>query len=319
MKDLSLPALKILNFGGGLQTGTLMQMIVLGDLPKPDIAIFADTGDEPDYVYDQVEYSRKRLASVGVPLVTVSAGNMVDDLYNGRRFAAIPLFTVLTGGNGKATKTPDAQLQLISLDSIEIEPSHTLSGFGMEAQEITVGRLKRQCTHEYKIEPIEKEIRIALLEMRLAKETKDGRIRVKNGVWVEQWIGYSTNEADRIKPSRNPWAKFRYPLIEKRLSKVACISWLKARKLPIFKKSSCKRCPYHTDPYLLEMKQERPGEFGEVVQFDRDIRNGKLRISASAKGKLYLHASCKPLDEVDLQEGQANLFEQNLCGEVCWT
>ena len=69
-----------LSLGGGVQSSTLAEMIAVGELPAPDLILFADTGDEPQYVYDHIDYLRGRVATVGVELVTVSAGNLLDAL-----------------------------------------------------------------------------------------------------------------------------------------------------------------------------------------------------------------------------------------------
>src|SRR3990172_2835236 len=86
-------SLKYQSLGAGLQSSTITEMIVEGELEPVDIVMFADTGDEPKYVYEQVEYLRGRLQAVNIPLVTVNAGNIIDDIYSHGRFATMPLFT----------------------------------------------------------------------------------------------------------------------------------------------------------------------------------------------------------------------------------
>ena len=41
--------LHILSLGAGVQSSTMALMSARGDLPKPDAAIFADTGHEPRF------------------------------------------------------------------------------------------------------------------------------------------------------------------------------------------------------------------------------------------------------------------------------
>ncbi len=220
MKD-SAPNLVIMNHGGGVQTQTMGEMIALGEIEKPDAVIFADTGDEPSYVYAQVRYIRNRLASVGVPLIVVNNGSLHDDIYGGKRFAAMPLFTRQRHGKrGKKQKPIPGQTGMFDLSEFETDEPTEITGFGLSAQIITTGKLKRQCTHEYKIVPIEREIRIMLLEMGLAKESCDGRILVNKKTLVESWIGFTFDEVERIKPPTVPWQRFRYPLIERRMKKV---------------------------------------------------------------------------------------------------
>ena len=54
------PDFTYLSCGAGVQSGTIVEMIVEGELPMPDLIMFADTGDEPQYVYDHVKYLKTR-------------------------------------------------------------------------------------------------------------------------------------------------------------------------------------------------------------------------------------------------------------------
>ena len=282
--------LTTISLGAGLQSSAMCEMVVEGDLPKPDIVIFSDTGDEPEYVYQQADYLRGRLESVGVPMVTVNNGNMVDDIYNGRRFAALPLFTV--------TKKQ-------------------IKGFGMETYETKKGKLRRQCTREYKIEPIEKHIREMLLDRGLATRRKNG-IYINKGVTVETWLGLTTDEPQRMRPNRTKWITNRWPLIDLRMTRGDCTNWLRDRGLPIAEKSSCIRCPYHNDAYFLRMKEIYPDDWHKVVEFDKDLRSNKLRLATTAKGEVFLHSSCIPIGEVELRN--QNQADMDFCDEgFCWT
>lgn len=286
-----------LSLGAGLQSSTIAEMIVEGELPRIDAAIFADTGDEPQYVYDHVAYLTERLSTADIPLITAQRHNMVEDLYSDKRrkrSAVLPLFTRQTT---------------------------TVAGFGKEASRSTISRLQRQCTKDYKIEPIEKEIRKLLLAKGLARQDSLGRIYPSPGAEVELWLGITTDEAERMKP--NPTAQFnnRWPLIEMRMSRPDCQTWLKERNLPVPNKSSCIRCPYHNDAYYLEMKEQRPEDWSTVIQFDRDLRNGRLRLTTSVKGEVFQHRSCIPLEEVELQPPtDDNQLSFAFCDEGhCWT
>jgi len=278
------PTITTLSLGGGVQSSTIAEMIAVGDLPAPNLVLFADTGDEPQYVYDQVEYLRGRLSGL-CDFQTVSAGNLIDDLQqDGKRFAAIPVFTV-------------------------------------NKNDSTVGRMKRQCTSEYKIYPIEKAIREYLIPLGYAHRDKRGIALNKNTI-VETWLGISLDEVQRMKPARNKRFINRWPLIDLRMTRQDCINWLSDHGLPIPNKSSCRICPYHDNSHWREMRDDYPEDWRHVVEFDRFLR-GDSRYTASAKGELFLHNDCIPLDEVDLrpkheQDGQLSLFD--ICDEGhCWT
>ena len=83
---------------------------------------------------------------------------------------------------------------------------------GRDGEGDGIGR--RQCTDNYKIRPIRRRIR-ELLGLR-------PRQRVPSGVSVELWLGISTDEAVRMKDSRDRWMTNRYPLIEAGMSRRDC-------------------------------------------------------------------------------------------------
>ena len=121
---------RVLSLGAGTQSTVLALLLSQADsslaeagYPKPDIAVFADTGWEPDYVYRHLDWLEGQLT---FPLIRVSAGSLKKNLKKGRTvsghcFVDVPLFTV--GGDGKK------------------------------------GILRRQCTNHYKIDPIYREVR----------------------------------------------------------------------------------------------------------------------------------------------------------------
>lgn len=49
----------ILNLGAGVQSTTLYLMSMHGQLPRFDIAIFADTGEEPQAVYTHLDWLKQ--------------------------------------------------------------------------------------------------------------------------------------------------------------------------------------------------------------------------------------------------------------------
>jgi hypothetical protein len=78
------------------------------------------------------------------------------------------------------------------------------------------GLAKRQCTRNFKIRPIRREVRRLL--------GAGPRSYIAPGS-VEQWIGISIDEADRMKPAGVAFMVNRWPLIEARLDRAACARW----------------------------------------------------------------------------------------------
>ena len=168
--------------------------------------------------------------------------------------------------------------------------------------------LRRQCTFDYKISVIRKKLR-ELCNVGYRK-------RFPKDKYIEQWIGISTDEIQRMKPARDPYILNRHPLIEMNMSRQDCINWMKKNNFPLPEKSACIMCPYHNDAYWHFMKTERPSEFAEAVEFDKIIRTGAKNI----KDNLYLHKSCKNLDEVEFNkkedDKQLDMFN-NECEGLC--
>jgi 3'-phosphoadenosine 5'-phosphosulfate sulfotransferase (PAPS reductase)/FAD synthetase len=78
------PTMRILSLGAGVQSSCLALMAQEGlTKHKPDYMIFADTGWEPKFVYEHVEYLKKAITIC--PLITVERGNIREDLMRKNR------------------------------------------------------------------------------------------------------------------------------------------------------------------------------------------------------------------------------------------
>ena len=161
--------------------------------------------------------------------------------------------------------------------------------------------LWRQCTKEYKVEVVRRAIREFL--------GYGPRQRVKEH--VNLWMGISTDEITRVKPSPIKYITHKYPLIERGMSRLDCLEWMRKNGYPMPPKSACIGCPYHSDEYWKQLKEKYPEEFADAVDFDRALRK-----KPRPEGELYLHRSCQPLDEVDFSIGQESLFD-NECEGMC--
>lgn len=260
--------LRVISLGAGVQSTTLALMAAHGEIgPVPDCAIFADTGWEPAAVYEHLRWMQSGNV-LPFPVHVVTAGNIRSDALakvnsTGQRFAAIPWFTL--GRHGKR-------------------------GMG-----------RRQCTKEYKLRPIQREV-VRLL----------GGKRQAGG--AEVWVGISMDEVVRMKPSRVRYIVNRWPLIERRMSRRDCLAWLSAKGYAPPPRSSCVGCPFHSD---LEWRalRARPDEWADAVAIDEAIRHQPGR-----RVQQFMHSSCVPLADVDLstpeERGQLNLFT-NECEGLC--
>ena len=153
---------------------------------------------------------------------------------------------------------------------------------GRDGEGDGIGR--RQCTDNYKVRPIRRRIR-EMLGLR-------PRQRVPAGTTVELWLGISTDEAVRMKDSRDRWMTNRYPLIEAGMSRRDCAKWWEARYDRPLERSACVACPFQSRRRWVETKRRWPGLFAEAVEIDDRMRGGL----AFAK-EPYLHSLRMPLAE----------------------
>jgi hypothetical protein len=228
---------------------------------KPDYAVFSDTGCEPQYVYDYLEWLIDYVkAKYNFEIKTVSHGNLMDDVayyIDGKRPRASQL------------------------------PFHLGRG----------GLIMRQCTADYKINPLRKYLQ-----------------QIRNHKRIRLWIGISLDEIERMSNSNVKYIEHYYPLIENRISIDTIKNWYSQNGLLEPGKSACLICPFHSNNYWTLFKKQFPTEFQKACDFDDKIRNyPKLKHSA------YLSSQRIPLRDIDFTQ-EASLFPelieecQGLCG-----
>ena len=254
------------SMGFGVQSVTISAMACLGDLPMPDLAVFADPQWESKATYAYAKTFTLWAKERGLGITTVSKGNIRADAAGSQNgFASLPLYTLMDG---------------------------------------SAGMLNRQCTNEYKIQPVIQATRRAL-------GLKKGE-RVKKGQRVTMWLGISLDEVERMKESRLSWIKHQWPLIDRRMSRGDCLAYLKSKGIPQPPKSACVGCPFHGDAYWRDLKKNSPEEFESACNFDDIMRTRK----AAVKAPVYLHKSMKPLREIDFTDNQGDMFG-NECSGHC--
>lgn len=165
------------------------------------------------------------------------------------------------------------------------------------------GLSKRQCTRNFKLKVIRRETR------RLLGVGPRGYIAPGT---VEAWIGISTDEAIRKKPSGLQYLVNRHPLIEKFMNRAECKAWLKSHGYPEPPKSACKYCAFQGNVGW-RRRRENADEWAEVVALDRWLRLPPQVIRFH--GDLFLHHSRKPLEEANLNEVELPLFGGNFAHE----
>lgn len=251
--------LRVLSLGAGVQSTALALMAAHGEVgPRPDLVIFADTGDESEATMENLAW--------------LSSDNV------------LPFPVVHVRGPGRLS---DAILSRSSDRAVGFQPVPFFTARG-------VG--KRQCTSHWKIEPINRELR------RLLGYQPRQRIPEAS---VEVWIGVSTDEVVRAGAAHERWIVNRYPLLEARMSRQDCATWLVRHGYPVPPNSACVYCPFISDEDRRVQRDEAPAEFERACAVDRLLRE-------PGRKPEFVHPSRKPLDTVDLstaeERGQGNMF-----------
>lgn len=170
----------------------------------------------------------------------------------------------------------------------------------------TIGMGRRQCTAHYKLEPIHKKVR-ELLGLPHPR-------RVPAGACV-LLVGISTDEADRMRPSKVGYVLKEHPLIDAGLSRSDCRSYLRDRQEHA-PKSACIGCPFHSNDMWRDLRDSAPDEWQDAILLDRAIRDAGSQ--CGIRGQQFMHRSCVPLDAADLDRGNGpgDLFG-NECEGMC--
>ena len=256
-------------------------MFAKGELePMPDCAIFADTGGEPAYVYTWLDWLEKQLPfEVHRVMWKNGLTANIKEAIAGKRFAGAPFYTE-SGGNGAT--------------------------FVAGRRE---GQLRRQCTREFKVQPITQKLR-ELVGLKFRQRAPKGKIL------ATQYIGISFDEVSRMRPSRSPWIEHLWPLVDHRMYRQDCLDWMADRGYPEPGRSACTYCPYHSDREWHNLKANHPEDFQAAVDIDQLIRGGVR----GTRQQLYLHRKLLPIEDVRFDTaaavGQADMFNED-CEGMC--
>ena len=273
--------LRVISNGNGVQSTATILMALHREIgPMPDAIINSDPGDELQGTYRHalwLEQEVARLSNGQVRWINTSKGERLSDSIRRRAEGNAGLRQ-----DGKPNRFVSA-------------PFFTGNG----------GQGRRQCTREFKVEP--------LIKVQRGLMGYKPRQRIPVGS-CEIWIGFSTDEVVRAGPAFERWAVHRFPLLEQRMSRWDCEQWLRRHGYAVPPKSACIFCPYRSDHEWRWMRDNEPESWAKAVAIDEMIRN-----TPGMRQREYLHDSRKPLSEVDLStaedRGQGSLL--SVCEGHC--
>jgi hypothetical protein len=190
----------------------------------------------------------------------------------------------------------DKGIKVITVKSSNPDVVNSRGGVDIPAYVENQGVLNRHCTGDWKIAEIR----------RWLQKNRDKQ-------QIEQWIGISLDEYQRMKSSNVKYITNRWPLIEKKMTRNDCVKWLVKHDLEVPTKSACVFCPFQNTAEWRSVKNNRL-DWESAIEADNGIREARM------PGKLFVHPARVPLTEVDLQteqeKGQLELWD-NECFGVC--
>ena len=291
--------LNVISLGAGVQSTTMALMAAHGEIePMPDAAIFADTGAEPQAVYEHLRW----LMSPNVlpfPVHIIKWRDLRQDLYE--------------AGEGRGPPG--------------LEEGFVAPPFFATNEDGARAMLSRHCTQNYKLRPLERYIKVLL------GRDPDKRIGSRVPLAV-QWIGVSADEDHRVNNKGPGWIVKRYPLIDveggrdgirivgpRRMTRGDCKEWLRRNDYPEPPRSACTFCPYRNNGEWRDLR-ESPPDWADAIAIDELIRDfpAKGRGALTKGGHLYVHADRVPLAEAEIDRpdpGQLDIWDdecEGMCG-----
>lgn len=271
--------LTIISLGAGVQSTALLLLSATGAIPKPDAAIFADTGWEPRAVYDHLDRLEREVAKpAGIPIYRVQRGNIREDALTTRR-VQMPVYL----------KVP------------------TVRG---------AGTITRSCTFDYKVTPIKAKIR-ELLGYPHPRPLPRG-LQAEQWIGISRDEFQRAKDA-QVAYLRNHFPLLHAPLTgadgREGWTRNDCTRFLAQHGLGDTPKSACVGCPFHRNAAWRDLRDNHPEEWADAVEFDHALRTRGVH---QLKGEPYLHGSLLPLDEAPIDVvtrrewgvAQSDIFEQ---------
>ena len=151
--------LKILSLGWGVQSWTLAAMAALGEIPKPDYAVHADTTHEMQGTYAHAAKWTPWLEEHGIPVVTVQA----------------------------------SEKMLATAEWEKYPEGLGIPAYSIELKTGSEGQIRRECTADWKIMPLRRFARSII------GKTSPECVEMWMGISLDEWQRMRTADVKYIK------------------------------------------------------------------------------------------------------------------------
>jgi hypothetical protein len=260
----------VLSWGLGLQSTALLEMSLSGDYDTPKLDLAIFADTGFEHNYSHDIYNFYAPRAIEAGIKVIKIGDQ-SILDDSYRKVSMPMFVT---GNGRRGRM-----------------------------------IRRKCTREYKIRPIQRAIRQEL------GVNPRGRLAAN---LVELWLGITTDEIERAKDSRVAYINHSFPLLDLNFKRGQCANYLKSKNLPVPGKSSCVFCPYKKSSEWAELKRDQPQTYELIADLEAKINQKELvKIGGQAKD-VYFLPSGVALPQADFDTPEADLSE--MCdGGFCFS
>ena len=260
---------------------TVLTLLADRQIVKPMPDVFADTGAEPAAVYETLDWLNKVVKNFPIIRAQRQGPTLAEQ--------------VEAGNNER------------SMYGYEIIPAFTTDTDGSR------GIIARRCTTHYKVEVIERCIREEILNLPPG--------RTARGYNVQQMLGITLDEYQRVRESPKKWNTLTYPLIDLKMTRADCEQWF-GEHYPgrLLARSACYFCPYRPNMEWRNLRETDPDLADKAVKLDERLRVRSVD-HRHLRGQVFLHRSYRPLSQAyeDIT-AQPSLFDIHAdeCAGVCF-
>jgi hypothetical protein len=262
----------VLSFGGGTQSTHLFEQMLQGKRHY-DFVIMSDVGAEPEFIHNKVDWWRNRQKKFG----------------NTTPF-------IITHHNQMDKGLEEMLMRYIHTDYLRFQmPLYFNHLHEITGEEIPGGIMKRQCTTDFKITPVQQTVRrMVLHEYGLG----DLQHMPKHIAFIMD-LGFSYDEINRVNHWQSTKYKYMYrtyPLVEEGITTDDSIQFLIDNNMPI-RRSRCYFCPFNCDKLGMswqEIIDTEPLSFLKACYFDEELRRVQKTGSKNMRSVPYFHYTRKP-------------------------
>jgi hypothetical protein len=116
----------------------------------------------------------------------------------------------------------------------------------------------KTCSARFKVEPQEKWLR----------NSPQVRAEWEAGRTITKVIGFEYGEERRVRPSKDPRMVNRYPLIEWRMDREACLQSIRSEGIELPGKSACFFCPNSKKAEILALRVANPDLYNRAIAME---------------------------------------------------